>query len=157
MMPVFVACYNLPVMQPVRSSVVFHWLVVIHRYRQAGLLLCANHSASDWWKSSLGRNWKRCDHLHPTDGEWVWVSFIQLTTSDVWTKVCYELWASNKNPNKLFGEWWANIVSLISSKSVVLKSSWDSVTYLCLRGHFVVVCLFVWMWLGRISPKEDFS
>ncbi|TMS15218.1 C-Jun-amino-terminal kinase-interacting protein 3 [Larimichthys crocea] len=32
-----------------------------------GLLFRANHSTSDWWKSTLGRNWKRCHHLHPSD------------------------------------------------------------------------------------------
>lgn len=43
--------------------------LVIHRHRQAGLLLCPDHGAADWWESPLGRNWKWRDHLHPPDRE----------------------------------------------------------------------------------------
>ena len=65
--------------------------VVIHRYWQAGLLFCANHSSSDRWKSSVGRDRKRCDHLHPTDREWVWLSFNQLTISASSSQGCVSI------------------------------------------------------------------
>lgn len=47
----------------------FFPLVVNHRHRQAGLLFRENYRSADWWESSVGGNWKRRDHLHPTDRE----------------------------------------------------------------------------------------
>lgn len=41
----------------------------VRRHRQAGLLFCADHGAADRWESTLGRNWKWRDHLHPPDRE----------------------------------------------------------------------------------------
>lgn len=43
--------------------------LVVCRHRQAGLLFCPDHGSADRRESSVGGNWERRDHLHPTDRE----------------------------------------------------------------------------------------
>lgn len=69
-------------------------LVASCRYWQAGILFCADHSAPDWWKSSLGRDWKRCHHLHPADREWV-LSFIYTNDSQQKWIFSFFLWVGD--------------------------------------------------------------